>query len=72
MTGLAGDNCVLFSANDAYMRDFKIIVPPDCTASEDAEENRRVLKHMQRVLKASIMPSSEINLDHSRTPSRPG
>ena len=60
LTGLAGDNCVLFSANDAYMRDFKIIVPSDCTASEDAEENRRVLKHMQRVLKATIMPSDAI------------
>jgi nicotinamidase-related amidase len=62
LTGLAGDNCVLFSANDAYMRDFKIIVPSDCTASEDAEENHRVLKHMQRVLKATIMPSDAIKL----------
>jgi nicotinamidase-related amidase len=60
LTGLAGDNCVLFSANDAYMRDFKIIVPSDCTASEDAEENRRVLKHMQRVLKATVIPSNAI------------
>ena len=31
LTGMAGDICVLFSANDAYMRDFRIIVPPDCT-----------------------------------------
>ena len=60
LTGLAGDNCVLFSANDAYMRDFNIIVPPDCTASEDAAENQRVLGHMERVLKAKLRPSSEI------------
>jgi nicotinamidase-related amidase len=60
LTGLAGDNCVLFSANDAYMRDFKIVVPPDCTASEDAEENQRVLRHMARVLKADIVPSEQI------------
>jgi nicotinamidase-related amidase len=63
ITGLAGDNCVLFSANDAYMRDFKIIVPPDCTASEDAEENGRVLRHMERVLKAAIIPSAELTFD---------
>ena len=60
LTGLAGDNCVLFSANDAYMRDFNIVVPPDCTASEDPDENRRALMHMQRVLKAAITPSNQI------------
>jgi nicotinamidase-related amidase len=69
LTGLAGDNCVLFSANDAYMRDFSIIVPPDCTASEDPEENRRALMHMQRVLKAAITPSNEIRLANPRSPS---
>jgi nicotinamidase-related amidase len=60
LTGLAGDICVLFSANDAYMRDFEIIVPPDCTASEDAEENQRVLLLMQRVLKAELTPATKI------------
>jgi nicotinamidase-related amidase len=70
LTGLAGDNCVLFSANDAYMRDFSIIVPPDCTASEDREENRRALMHMQRVLKAAITPSNQISLGNSRNPSK--
>lgn len=60
LTGMAGDICVLFSANDAYMRDFRIIIPPDCTASEDAEHNRQVLMLMQRVLKAEIPPSTEI------------
>ena|SRR5918992_1716032 len=66
MTGIAGDICVLFSANDAYMRDFRIIVPPDCTASEDADRNRQVLMLMQRVLKAEITPSMEIRFDQTR------
>ena len=60
VTGIAGDICVLFTANDAYMRDLKVLVPPDCTASEDPNENRRVLALMQRVLKADIKPSPEI------------
>ncbi len=63
LTGMAGDICVVFSANDAYMRDFRIIVPPDCTASEDAEHNRQVLMLMQRVLKAEIPPSTEIRFE---------
>ena len=67
LTGMAGDICVLFSANDAYMRDFRIMVPPDCTASEDAENNRQVLILMQRVLKAEINPSTEIRFQGTRT-----
>jgi nicotinamidase-related amidase len=61
LTGIAGDICVLFSANDAYMRDFEIIVPPDCTASENPDSNWQVLGLMQRVLKAQLTPSSEIS-----------
>ena len=63
LTGMAGDICVLFSANDAYMRDFRIIVPPDCIASEDAEYSRQVLGLMQRVLKAEITPSAKIDFN---------
>lgn len=62
LTGMAADICVLFSANDAYMRDFRVIVPSDCTASEDAENNRQVLTLMKRVLKAEVGPSTELQL----------
>lgn len=63
LTGMAGDICVLFSANDAYMQDFRVIVPPDCTASEEAERNRYVLTLMQRVLKAEVTASAEIEYE---------
>lgn len=35
LTGIAGNFCVLFTAHDAYMRDFRLLVPRDCTASEE-------------------------------------
>jgi nicotinamidase-related amidase len=60
LTGVAGDICVLFSANDAYMRDFEIIVPTNCVASEDATNNHQALKLMQRVLKADTTPSTDL------------
>lgn len=63
LTGMAGDICVLFSANDAYMRDLRIIVPSDCIASEDMERNRQALALMQRVLKAEITASTELDLE---------
>ena len=62
LTGMASDICVLFSANDAYMRDLRVYVPGDCTAAEDAERNRQVLGLMQRVLKADITPSADLDL----------
>ena len=32
LTGIAGNICVLFTANDAYMRDLKIFVPADASS----------------------------------------
>src|SRR5215210_1290945 len=62
LTGLAGNICVLFTANDAYMRDFHILVPADCTASNTAEDNEQALKLMKTVLEVDITPSDELDL----------
>jgi len=61
ITGFAGNNCVLFTANDAYLRDYQLVVPADCTASIRTEENEYALKQMQQVLKASIPTASAVN-----------
>ena len=63
LTGVAGDNCVLFSANDAYMRDFKLFVPSDCIASNTEAENNYALQLMKKVVKADIRPSTELRLE---------
>jgi nicotinamidase-related amidase len=62
LTGIQGINCVLFTANDAYMRDYKIFVPSDCTASSTEEENQHALMQMQNVLKADISIAEELDL----------
>lgn len=38
LTGLAGNICVLFTANDAYMRGFNVVVPGGCIASNTESE----------------------------------
>ena len=63
LTGLTGDNCVLFTASDAYLRDFHLLVPADCVASISADDNQRALAHMQRVLKADVRPSTELDVE---------
>ena len=63
LTGIAGNNCVLFTANDAYMRDFKIFIPADCVVSNTEQENQHALKQMETVLKADVTISSELDLE---------
>ena len=59
VTGLAGNICVLFTANDAYLRDLRVVVPADCTASNTEADNRAALDLMRKLLKADTRPSSE-------------
>lgn len=63
LTGIAGNNCVLATANDAYMRDYKVFVPPDCVVSNTEEENQYALKQMETVLKADTTTSKELDLE---------
>jgi len=66
LAGIAGNNCVLFTANDAYMRDFKLFVPADCVVSETREENEYALKQMEKVLKADVRSFEELNLEEMK------
>ena len=61
LTGMAGNICVLFTANDAYMRDFQVVVPSDCVASNTEEENSFALEQMNKVLKAGTHLSTELS-----------
>jgi nicotinamidase-related amidase len=67
LAGIAGNNCVLFTANDAYMRDFNIFVPADCVVSETQEENEYAHRQMEKVLKADITSSDQLNLEELKT-----
>lgn len=62
LAGFAGNLCVLYTANDAYMRDFCLFVPRDCTASEQKRTNDYALEQMRRCLKADIRIAARIPL----------
>jgi nicotinamidase-related amidase len=62
VTGLTADRCVLFTAADAHMRDFRVHVPRDCVASIDLDDHARALVHMERVLGADLTPSTALDL----------
>lgn len=62
MTGFSAHVCVLFTAGEAYMRDFSLYVPNDCVASPTSEQNEAALNYMERVLKVDVTPSSSLDL----------
>src|SRR4029434_4309292 len=70
LTGIAGNFCVLFTANDAYMRDFNLFVPSDCIVSNTKKENDSALGLMKKFLKADTRSSSPLSL--LRTQKRKG
>ncbi len=61
LTGMAANICVLFTANDAYLRDLRLVVPADCVASNTQAETEYALQQMETVLKADTRPSTEID-----------
>jgi nicotinamidase-related amidase len=61
LTGVAGNFCVLFTAHDAYMRDYRLVVPQDCIASITPDNDRYALEHMAVVTKADVRPSSQVD-----------
>ncbi len=63
LAGMAANICVLFTANDAYMRDYRLIVPSDCVASNTREETDYALEQMRSILKADTRPSAAILAD---------
>jgi len=60
VTGIAGNICVLFTANDAYMRGLRIYAPADCIVSNTPGDNTHALRQIEIVLKGRIEPSPRL------------
>lgn len=69
VTGMAGNICVLFTANDAYMREYKIFAPSDCIVSNTAADNDYALRQIKTVLKGDVAVSTRLRFrSHLRPP----
>ena len=60
ITGITTDICILFSANDAYMRGFDLHIPRDCVAAVKPAYSTEAMHFIERVLKADVRPSPQI------------
>jgi nicotinamidase-related amidase len=72
LTGIAGNICVLFTANDAYMRGLHILAPADCIVSNTAADNHQALRQIELVLKGNIATSDRLRFRQGRVRVRDG
>lgn len=61
LAGIAANNCVLFTANDAYMRGYELVIPRDAVAANSREEAEAALAHMRTVVKASTPRAADVD-----------
>lgn len=69
LAGFASNMCVQFTAQDAFLRDFEIVIAKDGVAAETAVANRKALAHCETQLGARVLPVARIELAKlSRSP----
>ena len=44
LTGLLADSCILFTAQDAHLRGYRVVVPSDCVAAPRPVDPRGALR----------------------------
>ena len=66
IAGITTDICILFSANDAYMRGFELHIPSDCVAAVEPAFSKQAMEFIKRVLKADTRKSTDISFRSSR------
>ena len=59
LTGQVTEQCVLYTALDAYIRQFPVTVPPDAVAHLLADLGEAALQMMARNMRAEIVPAEK-------------
>ena len=59
VTGQVTEQCILYTALDAYVRHFPVVVPPDAVAHIDPELGDAALTMMQKNMHAEIVPAAK-------------
>ena len=62
LTGIATDICVLFTAADAHMRDYRLWIPEDAVAAQTGERRRWALDIMKQSMGAEVRATDRLSL----------
>lgn len=58
LAGISSHQCVLFTANDAYVREYDLKIPRDCITAPSPPQTRLALQYFELVLGADIRPAA--------------
>lgn len=61
-TGITSHQCVLFTAMDAHVREFEVIVASDCIAAAAAADTKHALYILSHALMAKVSSSRQLRL----------
>lgn len=59
ITGQVTEQCILYTALDAHVRHFEVVIPPDTVAHIDADLGKAALKMMEQNMAATLCPAAE-------------
>ena len=62
LVGQVTEQCILYSALDAYIRHFQVVVPPDAVAAIHPELHDAALEMMRINMDADLTPSADVRL----------
>ena len=60
LVGQVTEQCILYSALDAYLRGYEVVVPPDAVAHIDDEFADAALGMMERNMHADLVPAADV------------
>lgn len=61
LAGVATDICILFTAADAHMRDYRLWVPEDAVAAEGDDRTGWALAIMEKCMEAEVRPTTALS-----------
>ena len=62
LAGLTTNSCIVYTAQDARMREFELYVPSDCSAARTTKEHQQAIEHIRTMIHAGVSPSASVRL----------
>jgi nicotinamidase-related amidase len=66
LAGIATNSCILCTAHDANMREFKVTVVSDCCAARSAREHNEAIENIREMADARVVTLSSLRLRTSK------
>jgi nicotinamidase-related amidase len=67
LVGQVTEQCIFYSALDAYLRGYEVVVPPDAVAHIDEHLAKAALEMAERNLHAKLVPAADV-FSYSQSP----